>query len=389
MKLAYIAQSTVPSRSADSIHVMKMCQAFHGNGHDVHLLLPNKYCDREIEVKNSFDYYNVEPCFTISYFPWLAIKGRAYFYGWSVARRAKNLKPDLVYGRDIIGCYFASTNRLPVIFESHTPIAQSGKIATWLFNHLIKQPTFQYLVVITQSLKQWYLDHYNVLQGKIVVAADGADLPEGALEDHLSPLPNQKQSRFRVAYIGHLYPGKGMEVISKLVMLCPDIEFHIVGDPEKDVAYWSHYLRKHENVIFHGYRPHSAIHNIMRQMDILISPNLKRIELPGKNAHDIGRWTSPLKIFEYMAARKPIVASDVEVLREVLENERNALLCNPDDLEAWKIALYRLKSSSSLSRKLSQNAYKDLSSKYTWKVRGRRVLSQQNLVDSCLSRSTH
>ena len=62
MKILYISKSVIPSRSANSIHVMKMCNAFANSGHEVVLLAPdiaNKY---EKNVNNIYDYYNFTCC---------------------------------------------------------------------------------------------------------------------------------------------------------------------------------------------------------------------------------------------------------------------------------------------------------------------------------------
>jgi glycosyltransferase involved in cell wall biosynthesis len=82
---------------------------------------------------------------------------------------------------------------------------------------------------------------------------------------------------------------------------------------------------------------------------------------------------SPLKIFEYMASKKAIVASDLPVLREIL-SETNAILVAPDDLEAWKDAIRKLKDNT-LRKKLGSAAHKAFRSKYTWDIRARNVIS--------------
>ena len=62
MKVAYISSSSIPSRSANSIHVMKMCQAFAKNGHEVTLLAPDNHKDYEPDVECVYDYYGVDQC---------------------------------------------------------------------------------------------------------------------------------------------------------------------------------------------------------------------------------------------------------------------------------------------------------------------------------------
>ena len=66
MKILYISKSIIPSRTANSIHVMKMCQAFADNGHEVVLLAPNiknKVEKRCIQI--SYEYYGVKKNFKI------------------------------------------------------------------------------------------------------------------------------------------------------------------------------------------------------------------------------------------------------------------------------------------------------------------------------------
>ena len=91
---------------------------------------------------------------------------------------------------------------------------------------------------------------------------------------------------------------------------------------------------------------------------------------------DVGaaRWMSPLKIFEYMAHGKPIVATDLPVIREVLEHERNALLAPSGDLDAWEHAARRLVDDPALRERLGGRAREDFEAGYSWRARARAVL---------------
>jgi UDP:flavonoid glycosyltransferase YjiC (YdhE family) len=65
MKIVYISNSIIPSRTANSIHVMKMCQAFADNGHEVVLLAPDRYKEYENGVNDVYEYYGVRESFFI------------------------------------------------------------------------------------------------------------------------------------------------------------------------------------------------------------------------------------------------------------------------------------------------------------------------------------
>jgi glycosyltransferase involved in cell wall biosynthesis len=83
---------------------------------------------------------------------------------------------------------------------------------------------------------------------------------------------------------------------------------------------------------------------------------------------------SPLKIFEYMSSKKPIIASDLSVLREVL-NDENSMLVPPDDVTAWKEAIISL-SDAVKRKKLADQAFLDLINHYTWKKRSEKIIQQ-------------
>ncbi len=230
MKIVYLSTSNIPSRTANSIHVMKMCQAFAKNGHEVILFAPDNRIRREPGIEDVLSFYGVEKCFEIKYLPLVPIKGRGLIYGFHAAIKSKQIQPDLVYGRDLAGCYFSTVWYLPVIFESHAPI--EGIVYGWIFRRLIKSPAFKKFVVITHALKDYYQERHPSLSNKIIVAPDGADpIPEG-----LAPIEfPYKGKRLQVGYVGHLYSGRGIEVIFQLAKRCPWADFHIIGGTDHDI----------------------------------------------------------------------------------------------------------------------------------------------------------
>ncbi len=383
MKIAYISSSTIPSRTANSIHVMKMCQAFARNGHDVMLIAPDKSSDKETGVDDVFAFYGIERCFEIIKPPrrlpfWrqgmrkqLPVKSRKYVYGLLAGEKAQRLEPDIVYGRNLVGCYFAAkSNNLPVIYEAHEPVNKKRDKDEEIFRELIQSPHLQNMVVITESLKSYYQNNYPSLDGKLKVAPDGAD-PFPANISSID-LPGTVE-RLQVGYVGHLYPGKGMGMISRLSSSCKWANFHVVGGKEKDVEFWENECADAANIKFHGYVPHSTVPEYLAAFDVVLLPNQPEVA-PHGGGDNIGQWTSPLKAFEYMAARKAIVASDLPVLREVLTDEHNALLCKPDDVSAWANALKRLKDDKELRDRLGETAQQKFLENYTWLARAKKVI---------------
>jgi glycosyltransferase involved in cell wall biosynthesis len=261
------------------------------------------------------------------------------------------------------------------MYEFHQPISDFGIRYAVLFRRLIKSRFFLGLVVVTKTLKDWYIKNFQLPQEKVLVAADGADLPLSSydLSEDIN-LPDLSKTGHHVAYVGSLYEGKGMEIVLPLAQNCPDVNFHIVGGQTQDIEHWKAKALGLKNIFFHGFYPHVQVFSIMRKMDVLLAPNLNSVKGHG-GITDIGKWTSPLKLFEYMAAKKPILASNIEVLREVLVHEKNSILCDPDDNDAWQAGLHRLLSDRELADKLASEAFADLTEKYTWSKRAATLLT--------------
>jgi glycosyltransferase involved in cell wall biosynthesis len=84
---------------------------------------------------------------------------------------------------------------------------------------------------------------------------------------------------------------------------------------------------------------------------------------------------SPLKIFEYMASGRAIVASDLPVLREVLNN-RNAVLCEADNVDQWRQAIITLTEDRQLRQRLGAQARRDFDQHYSWSRRANFLMAQ-------------
>jgi glycosyltransferase involved in cell wall biosynthesis len=103
----------------------------------------------------------------------------------------------------------------------------------------------------------------------------------------------------------------------------------------------------------------------------VLLPNQPKVVLLGRQ--DIGRWTSPLKVFEYMAAGKIIVASNLPVLTEVL-SEDNAVLCEPSDVSQWAHEIARIASGEVDYTARAAKARSDVE-QYAWPKRASRCIA--------------
>lgn len=363
MKLAYLAESAIPSRAANSVHVMRMCHAFASHGHDVSLLVPDRD-DVEHDAADPFDHYGIEPTFRIERLPWPAQLMRSRRYALRAGRRAAAMNPDLVYGRSLLHCASAALAGAPVVFETHAPVR--GWLDRLAFRTVLQGDGMRRLVVISESLAKLIASDWPAVSHRVLVAHDGADPgPE--------PTASVAGDRMRVGYAGHLYAGRGIALIVALAQRCPWADFIVLGGEDADLTAWRSRAGDLGNLRFAGFVPPARVRNELDRCEVLLAPYQRRVEVAGHGGDTVA-WMSPLKLFEYMAAGRPILCSDLPVLREIVEHERTAVLCAPESVDDWVAALSRLRDDPVRAGRLGRAARTLLLQRFTWSARALRVL---------------
>lgn len=335
MRIYYYSGSTLPSRAANAVHVMKMCEAWGRAGHHVTLFAKGS------AAPDVYRFYGVNNCFKIKAAPNVKIPVfsgvvRLIYYALHSRR-----KPDLAYGRDAVALKFLGGQE--TVFEAH----QFGRF------------DFRRIVVISKALREDMRAVYP--NAEYLIAPDGANISGNIKQISL-------QGDFKIGYAGSLHAGKGLETIIALAKALPQESFHVFGGDEAQIESAEKLL----NVFYHGHIAHSDIPSYLAACDILIAPYGAEARI--RSGANIARWISPMKIFEYMAARRAMICSDLPVIKEVL-NDENALLVPPDDIEAWVRAVHRLKEHKDLREGIAAHAYKDLIENYTWDQRAAKILA--------------
>ena len=375
MNLLYISSSTLPSRSANSVHVMKMCEQLSLSGiffDGVKLMGLEGEGGLDIH-----DLYGTKKNFTLKLLKFSKnIPDRMEYFLYTILsiKYALKLKPSYVYSRNFLSAVALAFLGFSIVLEVHAPHTKSLKF--YLLNMLMKKQQLKSLVVISEALKKIYIDAGIQRNDKILVAHDGATVAESSMPVSINT------DRLNVGYTGHLYPGRGIDLIFSLAALCDSVDFHIVGGSESDIKYWKGKCSELTNVYLHGYVDPSLIPNYLASFDILLAPYQRVVQVAGGgNTVD---WMSPLKIFEYMASGRPMIASDLPVLREILKPKENALLCKSDDVQEWAEAISLLREDECLGNSIGANAYECLINNYSWSARVNRVLFSLGLIEATL-----
>jgi len=360
MNIVYAAHVPIPSHRAYAVHVMHMCSAFASLGHKVKLFsLPGISDPGETHL-----YYGLRNDFSITNIPQLKYRGiSGIVFGWNIVQTCMiDSAPDLFYSRHIYAALFAYMKGWKVVYEVHMPVKNFlHKLILNLLSNRVK------LVSITESLRSSYLSDFRHLKpDNIVVAPDGAVVPKNSIQLSSSRINN-------VGYIGNLFPGKGMELIIKISRLLPDVDFHIIGGRKEEVIHWKGECQG-LNIIFYGQVKHSDLDEYYSLFDVCLLP-LQSYVSPDGGKSDIAKWTSPMKMFEYMAHNKAIISSDLPVLLEVLSDNNNALIVSSSSPDEWVDAIKKLFYDYNFLSKLANNAFFDLNQKYTWNARCKKILS--------------
>jgi len=373
MKFTYISPSVLPSRAANSVHVVMQCDALIRAGAEVTLYAKRTIPEHDKLLPAIFAAYGVD-----------LSKGRLVSY-WSRSSRGINIRiaaialwdlfrkpwPDVILSRNLYASYVIGVIfRHPVLFETHQleiGIRKFMQRAIMTRQRIIT-------VVISSKLEEYLTQHHSLAPARTLVLHDAAPegikpLPKKKHFDALTQVYPQAEGDWKgvCGYFGHLYAGRGVEIIESMARARPDVLFLLFGGNEADVQ-----TRKQRNncVNLHyvGHVSHQVAQQAMKSVDVLLMPYQESVSI-GVSGHDTARWMSPMKMFEYMGAGVPIISSDLPVLREVLSDGENALLVPPSNSESWILALDRLLNDEELSNAIGVCAHNDYKAKYTWKKR--------------------
>jgi glycosyltransferase involved in cell wall biosynthesis len=367
-RICYLSASRLDTGHANCIHVVKMCDALSRLGFSV--TLASVAGGRWVDVKYE---YGVSSGLQIQPFRIrtnTALRPISHFMA-ALNLRRKIERPALWYARNIYAAAAIAVSGEPIVLELHD--IHRRLVVRKLIDWILRRPNVRGVVVISKQLKEDCLQLYRSLRDDMVlVAPDAADCSGYGERDYaLAP-----GGVFEVGYVGSLYPGKGMEIVSQLASRMqgnPRIRFNVVGGDKEDLKYWKN-AAPYPNIIWHGKVSHGRVPRLMAGFHVSLLPNQEKVALQGGRG-DIGRWTSPLKMFEYMASGLPIIASDLPILREVLTHKVNSLLCDPRDTARWEEALLALLNSADLRASLGKSARHDFLAKYTWTKRAQRILA--------------
>jgi glycosyltransferase involved in cell wall biosynthesis len=408
VRILYLADIRFPLERANGIQTIETCHALARRGHHVTLLVRP---DTRIPARDPLAFFDLPPIDTLTISRvkvWGAAPLRRMQYLAAAARRVRAARAtrdlDVVLTRDLgvasLLLHWRRGRRPPLVYESHgyapivsgllpellstvpaaAPSAMSRKAQRLTRRERRVWRDAEGYVTITSALARDLREELGSLRD-VHVIPDGTRLGPTRTFDWTGPpdpgatataTPNAAATPL-VTYAGHLYPWKGVDVLLDALALLSrtggPIRARIIGGHAAEPDLGRLQARAQElgiadRVDFPGFQPPGAIAAQLREADALVLPN--------RATTVSARYTSPLKLFEYLAAGRPIVASDLPAIREILRDNENARLVPPDDPRALADALRAVTQDPALAVRLASGAF-DTATEYSWDRRAERL----------------
>ncbi len=387
--IAYITlNGRIPSTAADSVAVVSMCEQFAAQGLDVTLLLPGGQGASLSKLGNAesiFEYYAILTPFKFKPFPNL-LRGKlskfSRLYSLALVAYLKKIGCSLITARSLEAAVWAARLRMPVILESHnySKFAKHPMIKSWV-SFMKDRSCSVSMVVTTVAGKNSYIS-IGVPEDRIIVLPNGVNVERfhnlevaEVLRDELG-LP---KDRPLIAFCGSLHEGRGVEEMLDCAKHVPEAFLVIVGGDAGDVLRYINLANQRglDNVCFVGHVNQMQLPKYLMASDVLLMPYSTRF-----SAHTF-EYTSPMKMFEYLASGKPIVVTDFPVLHEVLTDEYNAIFVEPDSGEELARGVRKLLDNPDLAMRIGKNARVD-AERYSWKERAAAIIKWQKDLGNLL-----
>ena len=299
-------------------------------------------------------------------------------WGWRIIKNVKlllaQLQPKICYIRYSAG--FAgwipalkrSLGNIPLVLEINSILSQRYPVFKWLDKIALNSADI--IISLSELSRKNILAVDSKLDTKIVILPCGVEIERFEKAEPDSDFLN-KNEEIKLGYTGLLKPQYGLDVLlegfSQARLQRKDLKLHIFGDGpyRKKLEILA---GKIEGVVIHGPVPFSVIPNILKNLDILIYTTTEKYA-----------YQSPIKLFEYMASNKPIIAASTPQVIELLGQEERGLLYKAGDAGGLTKKILDLVDNFDAARLLADNAFKEVHKKHSWDSRVEMLLAELDL----------
>jgi len=373
LKIVYVGSPPLLTRGASAIHMFKMCSAFAQLGHDITLYLPPY--DTSVDI---YSYYGVSKNFRIKTIASTKNIIRQVIHGLSCAIYFVIKRPgaDIVITRNIIFTFFSTVFLgVPTIYDAHHPLV--NKAAEFMFDNFKGSKSLIRFTTNSMGLAEYYLKA-GLPSDKLLVLHNGVDLhkyKKGKSKEQARKLTGLDTDKQTILYSGNIYKGRGIEQLIEVAARMKETQFVIVGGEKADIDYYEDIVKEKNigNFRFLGFVDQDKVINYLYSADVLVMPYGKSMTI--KSGTVAADFTSPIKLFEYMASKRVIVASKINSVMEILRDNENAILVEPDDVKSLEKGIKKALNHLSQSDNIALQAFKDVA-EYTWTRRAQKMIEK-------------
>ncbi len=359
----------IQSRDGQSVHVEELVAALRDAGHEVIVAGPGFYAASGFgaESPTVARLRRMLPG-AVAELAELAYNIPAYR---RLARALRAAPPDLIYERYnlyyLAGAVLARRHRIPYLLEVNAPLAEERarhgglrlrRLARAAERHVWRSADL--VLAVTAVLGQ-RITAAGVAPARLRI------VPNGVVAERFAAPAEAVRAPPVLGFVGFVRDWHGLDAVIRGMAApgAPAVRFTVIGDGPAlpGLRRLAGDLGVAGRVDFAGLLPHAAVPEAVAGFDIALQPR-------------VVDYASPLKLFDYMAAGRAIVAPDQANIREVLAHEATALLFDPDAAGAMWQAITRLLADPALRRRLGSSARGELLRRdYTWRGNAARVVA--------------
>ena len=387
--LLYLSLARFPTEKAHGLQIMQNCEAFVDEGYTVELWFSRRLNTPDMRaIADPYAYYGVKRNFKIGRVACLDLYGLtlgnlflekiAYIisvitYIFFLTLRLLFHRADVYYSRDestlLVLSLFMPRDKLA--FEIHT--FWSGRMSGWIQRQVVRR--VGHIIAITPKLAEDVIQIHGAESDKVLIAHDGIRAARFA------NLPTRTEARrnidwsetaFIVGFVGRLQMlnmDKGVGTLIEALAQIEGVSIALVGGPDEAVnvlrEQWLSLGLPEANFLYAGQVKPDDVPLYLAAFDVCAMPH--------PFTKQFAYYTSPLKLFEYMATGRAIVASDLPGWADVIQHETTALLFPAENVQQLAEMIRMLRDDLALRERLGQNARQRAMEHYTWAARAKRI----------------
>lgn len=371
-----------------STHMKETIRAFGELGHDVFTVLGNGNFHTTKTVRKNNQVTNrirkripghIYEKFRIIYDLLHDIR---FFF--RVKRVVQKFKPDFIYDRYLlyrhIGIFVSKIYQIPIILEYNSPITERNVHYSHhqrRIGRMIEKKSLSAgdaIIVVSNFLKE-YLVKIGIDPKKITIIPNGVNdnlFQPNIRGDRVKEKYNIKNKRV-IGFVGAFCRWHGTDALlgaaSEIIKKIDNVHFLMVGEGPM-LSSSKEFVKRNgmsECITFTGDVPYEYVPEYIAAMDI--------VTMPSSNIYG-----SPIKIFEYMAMQKPIIAPNVGPVQEIIHDGYNGILIKPGNKDAIYNKIMYLLKNRNLAEKISENARIHVLERHTWKKNVEKIIQ----ISSCI-----